>query len=160
MALPYWEREAIHRAQMEKINQRKLCKKYPTELERLKYVIKAYAKHLGFSPYVESSISTSDGYYNANKVEISHWSLCICDKDFDVVVRYELSNSKKRYWNISEITSTKVEYDDRIEEINAKDVIPTVKLMNNLRGQILVQIYEKYFGSINTNTEYLIQQIE
>ena len=160
MALPYWEREAIHRAQMEKINQRKLCKKYPTELERLKYAIRAYAKHLGFYPDVDSSISTSDGYRNANRVDISHWSLRICDKDFDVVVRYELSNPKKRYWNISEITSTKVEYDDRIEEINAKDVIPTVKLMSNLRGQILVKIYEKYFGSVNTNTEYLIQQIE
>ena len=160
MALPYWEREAIHRAQMEKINQRKLCKKYPTELERLKYAIRAYAKYLGFYPDVDSSISTSDGYRNANRVDISHWSLRICDKDFDVVVRYELSNPKKRYWNISEITSTKVEYDDRIEEINAKDVISTVKLMSNLRGQILVKIYEKYFGSVNTNTEYLIQQIE
>ena len=84
----------------------------------------------------------------------------ICDKDFDVVVHYELSNPKKQYWNISEIKSTRVEYDDRIEEINAKDVIPTVKLMDNLRGQILVKIYEKYFGSVNTNTEYLIQQIE
>lgn len=160
MALPYWEREAIHRAQMEKINQRKLCKKYPTELERLKYAIRAYAQKLGFTPKTQSGLSVSNGYNNANKVDISHWSLRICDKQFDLVVRYELSNSKKRCWNLSEITSTKVEYDDRIEEINAKDVIPTVKLMENERAKIFVEVYEKYFGSVKSNTDFLMRQIE